>query len=102
LEKLAQLTRQGTQAVEPQPTITDERLQNLEEKLAQLTRQGTQAVEPQPTITDERLQYLEKLAQLTQQVPQVVEPQPTVIRVSVNSDCIPEFIPGQTNQSPTK
>jgi hypothetical protein len=52
----------------------DERLRNLKEMVTQLTRQGLQGIEPRPAI----------------------------IRVLVNSDCIPEFIPGQTNQSPAK
>jgi hypothetical protein len=96
-------SRSSSRSHELQNTIADERLQNLEEKLAQLTRQEPPAAGPQSTNAEERLRNLEeRIQQLTQPGPQVVEPQPTVIRVSINSDRIPEFIPGQTNQSPAK
>jgi hypothetical protein len=42
------------------------------------------------------------VTQLVQQGSHGSESQPAVIRVSVNSDCIPEFIPGRPNRSPAK
>jgi hypothetical protein len=44
----------------------------------------------------------EMLAQLVQQGSPGSESRPTVVRVSVKSDCIPEFIPGQPNQTSAK
>jgi hypothetical protein len=54
----------------------DVRMQNLEEMVAQR----------------------EMLAQFVRQGSRGSESRPTVVRVSVKSDCIPEFIPGQPNQ----
>jgi hypothetical protein len=55
----------------------DVRMQNLEEMVAQR----------------------EMLAQFVRQGSHGSESRPTVVRVSVKSDCIPEFIPGHPNQT---
>jgi hypothetical protein len=39
------------------------------------------------------------LAQFLRQESHGSESRPTLVRVSVKSDCIPEFIPGQPNQT---
>jgi hypothetical protein len=57
------------------------RLQNLEEMVTQLARQG------------------EMVAQLARQGSHGGEPRPAVVRVSVKSDCILEFIPEQQSRA---